>query len=195
MAKGGMRMLDRVGHAADRNFRVFSIENVMDYVEWDLNDNTLFTLWGVVMRQAKKGVPIGGYLSAQLMCIWALVQEMTVLESPDKKQLIQNVHKLWPRHLSPPEIKPGPVLTFPYPAYVPRDKQVLYHTGMRGWKSHPANPEKRLLCQITIQEVCVKCTAMGLWDSHPEGRVGQIVQRSPQAQHAFLRNYSYPIGR
>ena len=66
IAKGGMRPLDRVGHAADRNFRVYTIQNVLDFVNWDLNDNTLFTLWGIVMRQAKKGVPIGGYLSAHV---------------------------------------------------------------------------------------------------------------------------------
>ena len=62
-------MLDRIGHAADKNFRVFTIENVLDFVDWDLQDNTLFALWEVVMKQAKQGVPIGGYLSAQLMCI------------------------------------------------------------------------------------------------------------------------------
>ena len=61
IAKGGLRMLDRVGHAADRNFRVFTINNVLDFVDWDLEDNTLFALWGIVMKQAKRGVPIGGY--------------------------------------------------------------------------------------------------------------------------------------
>ena len=76
-----------------------------------------------------------------LMCIWALIQEMTFLESPSKETLIRNVIKLWPKHLTQPVIKPCPVLTFPYPAYVPRDKQVLYHSGMRGW----FHPEKRLL--------------------------------------------------
>ena len=150
---------------------IYTIQNVLDFVNWDLNDNTLFTLCGIVMRQAKKGVPIGGYLSAQLMCIWALIQEMTFLESPSKETLTRNVKKLWPRHLTQPVIKPGPVLTFPYPAYVPREKQVLYHAGMRGW----FHPEKRLLFQVTFQDVCVQFTAMGLWDSHPEGRPSPCV--------------------
>ena len=44
-----LRMLDHVGHAADNNFRVFSIQNVLDFVKWDLHDNTPFALWGVVM--------------------------------------------------------------------------------------------------------------------------------------------------
>ena len=46
IAEGGMRPLDRVGHAADRYFCVHTIQNVLDFVNWDLNDNTLFTLWG-----------------------------------------------------------------------------------------------------------------------------------------------------
>ena len=110
---------------------------------------------------------------------------MNFLEDPTKELLIQNVHKLWPRHMDVPVIKPGPVLTFPYPAYVPCDKQVLYHTGMKGW----FHPEKRLFFHVTFRDSRVNFIAMGLWDSHPEGRVGQIIQRSPRAQHAFLRNY------
>ena len=185
IAKGGLRMLDRIGHAADRNFRVFTIDNVLDFVDWDLKDNTLFALWGVVMQQAKQGVPIGGYLSAQLMCIWALTQEMIFPEDPKKELLIRKVRKAWPRHLPTPATKPGPVLTFPDPAYVPRNKQVLYTEGMRGW----FHPNKRLLLQVTFSDTQVNFTAMGLWDSHPEGRVGQIIHRSPRTQHAFLRNY------
>ena len=56
---------------------------------------------------------------------------------------------------------------------------------MRGW----FHPDKRLLFQVTFGDTQVNFTAMALWDSHPEGRVGQIIQRSPRTQHAFLRNY------
>ena len=80
--------------------------------------------------------------------------------------LIRNLHKLWPKHMTQPVIKPSRVLTFPYPAYVPCDKQVLYHSGMRGW----FHPEKRLLFPVTFQDVRVKFTAMGLWDSGPLGQ-------------------------
>ena len=71
IAKGSLKKLDRIGSATDRNFRVFTLQNVKDFVEWDLFQSTLFTIWGVVLQQAKQGVPIGGYISAQLMCIWA----------------------------------------------------------------------------------------------------------------------------
>ena len=39
-------------------------DEVLTFVHWDLYHNTLFEVWGVVLRQARKGVPIGGYLSA-----------------------------------------------------------------------------------------------------------------------------------
>ena len=107
------------------------------------------------------------------------------LEDPKKELLIKRVQKAWPKHLKVPVIKPGPTLTFPCPAYVPRDKQVLYTTGMRGW----FHPDERLLFQVTFGDTQVDFIAMGLWDSHPEGHVGHIIQRSPRTQHAFLRNY------
>ena len=119
------------------------------------------------------------------MCIWALSQEMIFLEDPKKEFLIRKIRKAWPKHLPTPAIKPGPVLTFPDPAYVPRNKQVLYTKGMRGW----FHPDKCLLLQATFGDTQVDFTAMGLWDSHPDGRVGEIVQRSPRTHHAFLRNY------
>ena len=81
-----------------------------------------------------------------------------------------------------PVIEPVPLLTFPYPTYMPHDKQVLYQRGMQGW----FHLDKRLLFQVTFEDTQVGFTGMGLWDSHPEGRDGQIIQRSPRAQHAIL---------
>ena len=115
---------------------------------------------------------------------------MTFLEDPKKKFPIRKVQKAWPKHLPTPAIKPGPILTFPDPAYVPRSKQVLYTAGMCGW----FHPEKRLLLRATFGDTPVDFTAMGLWDSHPEGHVGQIIQRSPSTQHAFWRNYFLQFG-
>ena len=108
---------------------------------------------------------------------------------PKKELLIKKVRKAWPKHLPTPVIKPVPVLTFPNPAFVPRDKQVLYTAGMRGW----FHPEKRMLLQVTFGDTQVDFTALGLWDSDREGRVGQIIQRSPRTQHAFLRNHFFTV--
>ena len=64
IAKANLHMLDRVGEATSCNLRVFSTEEVLTFVRWDLYHNTQFEVWGTVRRQARKGVPIGGYLSA-----------------------------------------------------------------------------------------------------------------------------------
>ena len=81
-ARGGERLLDRIGKAADRGLRVVPWEHVMRFVEWDVDHNTLFEYNGWVINQHIKGVPIGGFLCAQLMCLWARVHEITFLNDP-----------------------------------------------------------------------------------------------------------------
>ena len=77
-------MLDRIGESTSRNHHVFKIEEILTFVEWDLKHNTLFPVWGIVLRQARKGVPIGGFPSAQLMCMQALLQENAFCKNPVK---------------------------------------------------------------------------------------------------------------
>ena len=69
IAKGSLLLLDRIGTATGKNYRVFSLEQVTHFVHWDLHANTLFAVWGVVLQQSECGVPIGGFISAQLMCL------------------------------------------------------------------------------------------------------------------------------
>ena len=42
---------------------------------------------------------------------------------------------------------------------------------------------------FTLWEVEVPVFAMGLWDSHPEGRMGKIIDRSVRTQRKFLLQY------
>ena len=51
----------------------------------------------------------------------------------------------------------------------------------------------KTLFTVTIDSVHVPLTAMGLWDSHPEGRTRHIIARSPRSQHMFLRKYFLQI--
>ena len=74
---------------------------------------TFFEVWGVALRQAKRGVPIGGFLSAQLMCLWALIREHTFFSDPAKDNLIRAVRTQWPKQREPVSVKPGPRLTCP----------------------------------------------------------------------------------
>ena len=82
IAKGGERLLDRIGCATERHFRVIPLSDLLKFVHWDLHEDTLFKWNGRVLSQDIKGVPIGGHLSAQLMCIWAMVKEINFVEAP-----------------------------------------------------------------------------------------------------------------
>ena len=108
IAKGSLSLLDRIGTATGKNYRVFSLEQVTRFVHWDLHANTLFAVWGVVLLQSERGVPMGGFISAQLMCLWALVREHTFWDDPRKDLLLTNVAAMWPRDWNLPQIKPGP---------------------------------------------------------------------------------------
>ena len=144
----------------------------------------LFKWNGWVLTQDTKGVPIGGYLSAQLMCICALVQELSFVESPGAG--FNSLLLDWDRRALPKiALKPGPSLTFPTFAWVPKDTQTFNVSGMQGWFE---SSWKHLgaLCVLGVQS---ELHALVLWDSHPEGRVSHIIQSAPRRQHFFLRNY------
>ena len=79
--------MDRIGKASENSFRTVTLTEVTDFVSWDIHENNWFQVWGVVMQQQEKDVPIGGFLSAQRMCIWALATEHHFAESPDKLKL------------------------------------------------------------------------------------------------------------
>ena len=59
-SKGGDRLLDRMGCAAVRHFRVIPLCDLVKSVHWDRHENTLFDRQGWVLNQLIKGVPIGG---------------------------------------------------------------------------------------------------------------------------------------
>ena len=50
IAKGGERSLHRIGKAADRGFRSVLLEDVLKFVRWDLDHNTLFEMDGWVLN-------------------------------------------------------------------------------------------------------------------------------------------------
>ena len=87
--QGGLKLLNRIGNASERSFRTVRLAKVTHFVSWDIHENNWFQVWGVVMRQQEKGVPIGVFLSAQLMCICSLATEHHFNESPEKVKLLQ----------------------------------------------------------------------------------------------------------
>ena len=47
----------------------------------------------------------------------------------------------------------------------------------------------RLVGTLTLDGHPIALRAMMLWDSHPEGRLGHIIQSAPNTQHYFFWNY------
>ena len=165
VAKGGLKSLDRIGKASDKGFRTIDLDEVVSFVDWDMHCNNMFCLWGVVLKQQE--------------C------EYNFLESEDKTSLLRPVFNAWPAHVPQPVIKPGPTLTFPFVAYVPAERKVFDDQGMQGW----FEPEHKLPFTLQFPGVDIPVMALGLWDSHPEGRVAKIIDRSIRSQRRFLLSF------
>ena len=50
------------------------------YVEFELFDNCFFTMGPLILLQGTTGIPIGGFLSAQLMELWCIWREVTTMQ-------------------------------------------------------------------------------------------------------------------
>ena len=79
ISKGGLRHLGRIGIASSNDFYGINFEQVNRYVLFDTSQCNLFTLGELIITQGINGVPIGGFLSAQLAEIWARWGEVTYL--------------------------------------------------------------------------------------------------------------------
>ena len=128
-------------------------------------------------------MPTAGFVSAQLMCLRALITKYVFTESDGKLKLLEPVLSSWPPTLLPLRIKPGPGLTFLFVACVPHSETHFTEHGIKGWFAL----EERLLLTFSFDQCHIPVFAkMGLWDSHPEGKVGKIVNMSVQSQRDFL---------
>lgn len=77
LAKGNMRQLDWLGASSGKSFMVLSSNEVKQFVEFNVTKCNLLVLGQLILRQGRKGVPIGGFLSIQfgrvkLAELWAL---------------------------------------------------------------------------------------------------------------------------
>ena len=70
--------LDRIGRSTAPGYTVVREECVSRFVDFDLDNNVLFTAGGVILAQGGKGVPIGGFISAQAAEIWAIWKDHCV---------------------------------------------------------------------------------------------------------------------
>ena len=155
-----------MGKATAKHFRVVSIGELLSFVEWDMKQNNLFTLWGIVLRQQVKGVPIGGFLSAQLMCLCLLAVEYSFVHSPHRIAVLRPILDTWPLNLPPIALAPGPCLTFPFVSIVPQDPGHFNKSGMSGWFQQDAT----CLFKLEIEGHTIPVVCIELWDNHLEGR-------------------------
>ena len=75
LAKGGLKHLDRLGKASASAYFVLDEEQLLRYVKFDVMYNNLFCLGPLILQQGSNGVPIGGFISAQIAEIWAMWRE------------------------------------------------------------------------------------------------------------------------
>ena len=59
------------------------------YVVWELFLYTYFHVHQILMGQSELGVPTGGFLSAQLMVIYAIAQEISITKPTRMKKHIK----------------------------------------------------------------------------------------------------------
>ena len=138
IARGSERQRDRVGKSADSMFPVVSFQQVYEYVVWVLLHNTFFCLDKILLRQRPKGVPIGGFLSAQIMVLWAIFCESVLLTSEGMHTHMRKVHTTMSQLPLPAySFTPGPRLTFPRDVLLPKNKEFFAKYGMRGWFNQP----------------------------------------------------------
>ena len=71
-AEGHLKHLDRIGtRSSDRSVNISDAE-VLRHFRFESFDIELFVIGPVILSQAEKGVPIAGFLSAELSKPWAM---------------------------------------------------------------------------------------------------------------------------
>ena len=138
---------------------------------------------GWVLNQNIKGVPIGGFVSAQLMCIWALVQEINFMQN--QVTVFAEVHKMWDDKVWPKmTLTPGQQMACPELACVPSDVSSFNSHGMDSW----CEQTYKLVGTLTLAGHPIALRAMMLWDSPPRAALAISYSLNPKPSIIFCRN-------
>ena len=90
LSKDGEKSFDHIGKSTDNMFLVTTVEMLRRFVTFDIQENNLFLLSQVVLQQGTSGVPIGGFLSAQLAELWRLWKEVLALSGGQTSKAAQD---------------------------------------------------------------------------------------------------------
>ena len=202
------KSLDRIGKSSHKQFRILSEEEVTCFVDYDLFDNVLFVLQRLVLQQGGSGVPIRGFISAQLAELWALWRENVKLRGEDAVR--QGFENDWNRalHNDPPlfdSIKPpdghprpnmqGSVSGKTDFSMSPDTSDTMQVCGnmMRSSALHLVSwtalseagfqgwwsPVESLVAVLQVGDRPVMFLRSTPWDGAPEGRLSVILQNTP----------------
>ena len=163
--------------ASSKYFRLVPLQDVLSFVEWDIHWNNLFVVSGVIVRQQEKGVHIRGFLSAQLICL-----SLPGIEFRFRRigTVMPPLAPYWPRHLPYPLFRCGMSLTFPFVAFV----MVPMCFTPLGCMDGSTKTSTYCFEQSSLNSPCLYTA--GPWDSHPEGCVGKIIDKSLDKQRPFI---------
>ena len=165
---------------------VLSFEQIHKYVVWELYHNTYFCVDQILMRQGERGVPIGGFLSAQLMVLYAIAQEIKIMNPAGMQKRIQKVSRKYCKEkLLAFQFSAGPQLTFQRPPLVPRISTFFESYGMKGW----FDPQNKTIGFVSIAGTTCELQMLQLWDAHPHGRFGHIIQSTPKRARPLLNTH------
>ena len=184
--RSGDKSLDRLGPAASYEFRILTVTEVLNFVNWDLFSNTVVAYGRLVLQQGIKGVPIGGHLAGHCAEIWAAVSEHDMFASESEVREARQ-HE-WQRKVDALRIPGGPQVVLPgaepFHCHAELDKHLLgdiwaakdrpkanVHSvrtaGLQGWWA----PSDKLLAWITLHDTDIPVLGITPWDSAPGGRV------------------------
>ena len=186
IASANDRHTDRIGKSADSDFTVLSFEQIHKYVVWELYHNTYFCVDQILMRQGERGVPIGGFLSAQLMVLYAIAQEIKIMNPTGMQKHMKKVSRKYCKEKLPAfQFSAGPELTFQRPPLAPRISTFFESYGMKGW----FDPQNKTIGFVDIAGTTCELQMLQLWDAHPHGRFGHIIQSAPKRARPLLNTH------
>ena len=202
----GVRKLDRFGKGASSEYISIRDEQVTRYVLFDIQEDTLLCFGRLILSQGKKGVPVGGFLSAHLAEIWCAWKEELRLFGSQKGEVEEGVTNSLQNAFPGVGVKlsllghtdftiaPHQGATMQCVGGMLRrpdihnaNKDTIDQGGFGGWWS----PMDRLLGTLSTAMGPIHLVNTTPWDGSSGGRVGTIIHETEPKNRSRVRDLSY----